>query len=561
MSYTNYLKEIPKPEVHASSPSTEPAKQSGGKKAPTKRRVGKKDTTIVWKHAPKPLSPVVTGELPAFPQSAIPTAFAGVVEDLASAFRQPIETPALILHYLTAATLGKSFKVQDTAGHHHFLNLAVGLFVRNSALMAGMVRAMSGPLAKQIDADHREHASTFGRKMQWNAMRIAKLRSLERSKAVDSDKADELLNELESLRAELAEDWIPPKPPHVLSDLRRVDILRRLQAHGDCGAILSLEGLAVARRMGKEPSLYSALLRGDRVEGTAAQDSIIDGPQHIDPCLSAMLILPASEAPALFAKEAAGPLDQFALVHIEQPESLDDSRPFSLSDGVTMLLAKHFAKCMEMRQGRLKESVTLHLAPEAREAREAYARRSWQAIREVESALTGIAGPESAPLLATKLAGLLHVIQDEDLAAEIPLETWQTAEALADYLTEHTQAMRLSAVENSAMEPAQLLIERAHQLGEQFTLSEVLAKGWRGLRERSQAMAAINILLEFGYLQKGLKTHGTSGGRPTTVYHWWPDVFKVKTVSSGDEQAESEEEAEGKEAESEAKPSAKTTEA
>jgi hypothetical protein len=72
-------------------------------------------------------------------------------------------------------------------------------------------------------------------------------------------------------------------------------------------------------------------------------------------------------------------------------------------------------------------------------------------------------------------------------------------------------------------------------------------------------MAAINILLEFEYLQKGLKTHGTSGGRPTTVYHWWPDVFKVKTVNSDEAMAEPEQDEEGEEAKSEAMPSAKTT--
>lgn len=546
MTYEAYLHALPRPEVTVSSPSPETTKSSGKKKTAARRGAGKKEAAIVWKHEAKPLSPVVAGNLPAFPQNAIPAAFAGVIEDLASAYRQSIDAPALMLHFLTAAALGKSFTVRDQAGHSHSLNLAVGLFTHNPARMAGMVRAMSLPLARKIDADHRAHASAFGRNIQWNAMRAAKLRALERSKAVDDDKVDELFEQIASLREELANDWIPPKPPHVLSDLRRVDILRRLQAHGDCGAILSLEGLAVARRMGKEPSLYNALLRGDRVEGSATRDSIVDGPQHIEPCLSAMLIFPASEATDLFAKEVAGPLDHFALVHIEQPESLDDARPLTLSDGVTMLLADHFAKCMELRRGRLKESLVLHLDSKAEDARDAYARSLWKSVSADDSAGTGIAGPESAVLLATKLAGLLHVVQDEDLNPTIPLETWQAAEELAGYLMAHTQAMRLSAVENSAMEPAQLLIDRAHQLGEQFTLSEVLSKGWRGLRERGQAMAAINILLEFGYLQKGIRTHGNSGGRPTTVYHWWPDVFKVKTVSSAEEQAEPKQDDEGK---------------
>jgi len=54
-----------------------------------------------------------------------------------------------------------------------------------------------------------------------------------------------------------------------------------------------------------------------------------------------------------------------------------------------------------------------------------------------------------------------------------------------------------------------------HQLGDGFTCRTLVLKGWAGLATREQAQAAIDALVEYGWL---FETEIRSGGRPSVKY-------------------------------------------
>jgi len=101
------------------------------------------------------------------------------------------------------------------------------------------------------------------------------------------------------------------------------------------------------------------------------------------------------------------------------------------------------------------------------------------------------------------------------------------AAAWCQYLESHAMRIYAGAVNPAALS-AELILKRRNNLPDGFTQRIVQRKGWTGLTNAELVKAAINELVECGYL-KVMKTEtNLAGGRPSISYSWNPNIGSEK---------------------------------
>src|SRR5690606_23794554 len=93
--------------------------------------------------------------------------------------------------------------------------------------------------------------------------------------------------------------------------------------------------------------------------------------------------------------------------------------------------------------------------------------------------------------------------------------------AWADYLRSHANRL-YSSGDTMIEDGARLILERRHQLPDEFTMRSVYRKGWAGLVDRDAVIAAIDLLVATHHCREVEKPAAAAGGRPTTAYCWNP---------------------------------------
>ena len=90
--------------------------------------------------------------------------------------------------------------------------------------------------------------------------------------------------------------------------------------------------------------------------------------------------------------------------------------------------------------------------------------------------------------------------------------------AFSEYLESHAQRIYSYATRPN-IDAAKTLLKRltSGKLTDIFKTRDVYLKGWAGLETPSKAQSAIDLLREYHHLSE---EEITTGGRPTTHYHW-----------------------------------------
>jgi hypothetical protein len=73
------------------------------------------------------------------------------------------------------------------------------------------------------------------------------------------------------------------------------------------------------------------------------------------------------------------------------------------------------------------------------------------------------------------------------------------------------------------------IFERRAKLPAQFKAKTVRQRGWAGLSETEHVKAALNELVECGYLRE---IEQKTGGRPSVSYEWRPEFQEKKTENT-----------------------------
>lgn len=88
------------------------------------------------------------------------------------------------------------------------------------------------------------------------------------------------------------------------------------------------------------------------------------------------------------------------------------------------------------------------------------------------------------------------------------------------YLESHANRIYGGAV-NPNIHNANTIVQRRDKLSDEFTARDVQRKGWAGLSESSHVKAAINELINHGYL---IANREDTGGRPSETFKWNPKL-------------------------------------
>jgi hypothetical protein len=91
----------------------------------------------------------------------------------------------------------------------------------------------------------------------------------------------------------------------------------------------------------------------------------------------------------------------------------------------------------------------------------------------------------------------------------------------ADYLRSHANRL-YSSGETMAEDGARLIVERRHQLPEQFTPRDIQRKAWAALGDRDAVLSAIDMLISTNHCREIPPVVGQGGGRPSVSYIWNP---------------------------------------
>ncbi|MDP1574150.1 MAG: DUF3987 domain-containing protein [Coxiellaceae bacterium] len=119
------------------------------------------------------------------------------------------------------------------------------------------------------------------------------------------------------------------------------------------------------------------------------------------------------------------------------------------------------------------------------------------------------------PKTVASIALLLQIVDDTqsvavDDTAMIRALSW------ARYLITHAE--RLYNATNQDLVNAHLILERLNKLNDEFSVRDVLRKGWAGLSDLETIRGALEYLVDYKHLTVTVKSATSSGGRPTTYY-------------------------------------------
>ncbi|MGZ0175168.1 MAG: DUF3987 domain-containing protein, partial [Planctomycetales bacterium] len=124
--------------------------------------------------------------------------------------------------------------------------------------------------------------------------------------------------------------------------------------------------------------------------------------------------------------------------------------------------------------------------------------------------------------LIPSLALLIHLADDSG-GGPVTASALCKAIKWGQYLESHARRIYGSVAQRSVVAASNLagkILDSS--LPAQFTLREVYRHGWTGLSERSEAAAAIEVLLDHDWLEE---SSSDNGGRPKTVYRVNPQVY------------------------------------
>ena len=127
------------------------------------------------------------------------------------------------------------------------------------------------------------------------------------------------------------------------------------------------------------------------------------------------------------------------------------------------------------------------------------------------------------PSLMPSLALIFHLAEGCQ-TSPVTLRAAQRAVAWCKYLESHMRRMYNGAINTAAQGAEKIFSNRKKGLFPSFRRRQVQQKGWSGLTEKTSIMAALDELVECGYLREITRGSGPQGGRPAVDYEWRPDL-------------------------------------
>jgi putative DNA primase/helicase len=113
---------------------------------------------------------------------------------------------------------------------------------------------------------------------------------------------------------------------------------------------------------------------------------------------------------------------------------------------------------------------------------------------------------------------LLIELAENSHADSVSLESVSKAVEWANYLVTH--AKRIYGIHDTVAVTAQSILDKRYRLSNEFTPSEVVQRGWKGLKKTPEVRLGIELLAKHNYLIKVDGIIGAKGGRPSERYRW-----------------------------------------
>lgn len=350
----------------------------------------------------------------------------------------------------------------------------------------------------------------------------AKKKAAQAVKAGDRDAARAILAELPK-----DDDEEPPCPRIIVNDAT-VEKLGELLNENPRGLLLIRDELPgfLARMESEECASDRAFyLEAFNGSGQFTYDRIGRGTVHIANCTISIIggVQPSRIAP-IVRGAMTGASNDGLIQRLQLAVWPDSRKSWQWVDRhpdrqARETYKKVFRDLHELQLGSPDEPTVLRFSPSAQAMF-----REW--MTEIQTdARSGNLSPvlESHILKMPKTVASLALIFEliEGGRFEVGEQSTLRALAWADYLRSH--ATRLYSSGNTMIEDgARLILERRHQLPDEFTAREIQRKGWAGLTDREAVASALDLLVTTNHCKEIEQPTKASGGRPTASYCWNP---------------------------------------
>jgi hypothetical protein len=484
---------------------------------------------------PQPIP--IASSLPAvepFVPAMLPTALRAYVFDVADRQQSVPDFVAVAALCGIASLIGNHVRIAPKQNDDwiEVPNLWGAIIGPPSAMKSPAMQSALGPIYAIQDEMRNEWQSALADAGIDDALsgldaREAKKKAAKALKDGDRDAARSILAEVST-----GDDDEPPCPRIVVNDTT-VEKLGELLNENPRGLLLIRDELPgfLARMESEEYASERAFyLEAFNGSGRFTYDRIGRGTVHIANCTLSIIggVQPSRIAPIVRGAMTGASND--GLIQRLQLAVWPDSRKTwqwvdrSPNGWAREAYGKAFRSLHDLKLGNPHQPKVMHFSPAAQGMF-----REWMTEIQMEVRSGKLSSVLESHLLkmpktVASLALIFELLEGGRL--EVGERSTLMALAWADYLRSH--ANRLYSSGNTMIEDgARLILERRHQLPEEFTVRAIHQKDWAGLTDRETVLAAVEMLIATHHCRKVERSMETTGGRPSASYLWNPNIGDV----------------------------------
>lgn len=499
----------------------------------------------------RPLRPLESLCVPAFPVNSLPTTLRDFVLALAEASQVPVDVPAMLALTSVAVTCARYVEVEARHGWREPLNL----FTVSVLPPANRKSAVFRELIRPLEVFEQREAERLGpeiAKAQSRArIRQSELRNLEAAAAKESalNAREDLRKAAEALAEQQAGERTPSLPRLLASDVTVEKLSLLLHEHDGRMAVMSPEGevfeLMAGRYSNQGQYNFEVFLKGHAGD-TLRVDRMNRAPEFVeDPALTVGLTVQPDVLRSISEKPSFRGRGLTARFLFAVPESLVGRRkvnpppvPEVIRGAYGRLIAHLLERIPDAAATGHGGKLVLTLSEEASLALIEFEARLEPRLGS-SGDLGGIADWAGKLVgAALRIAGLLHLARAEGDPTRWsnPIEgsTLRDALSIADYLVPHAQAAHDLMAHDPVKADALAVVRWLRKNGEAEVSARDVHQGNRARFRRVEELEPVlSFLCDSGYLREHpVERSGTPGRPHSPRYDVHPSVFAPERAGS-----------------------------
>jgi hypothetical protein len=475
-----------------------------------------------WVH-PIPLQK--TKVLPNFPIDALPKKIRNYVEAVSESLQVPVDMPAVISLPVLSICLQGKYKIKGKEDWIEPLNLYCVVIAPPAERKSGVMKLMTTPISEFEKKINKNLLPIINENRLEKELLEKQLKNLSNKVQDDPSLKDELLKTQKDLT-----NFEEIKPIRLITDDVTPEALTSLLADNNSKmAVVSAEGGIFDIMTGRYNNSANIEVF---LKAHCGDDIIVDrkgraSESIAEPALTVALAVQPAVLEGIMSNPILRGRGLIARFLYSIPQSKVGYREFETTP-IPLAYQKEYKKlCSDLLNIKHKENAPiLTLSPEAKDLLGAFfISLEPRIVNDLED-IADFAGKMHGTVL--RIAGLLHLAENQESAVEIPLPgiTMQKAIDIGFYFIEHAQAAYQIMGTDERIENAKYIIQKLKNQAQKEMSKNYIYNLCRGkLKKMADFNKPFELLQEYGYVrEKSTAEINTTGRKPSPIFEINPYI-------------------------------------